>query len=587
MEREEIGPYRILRAIGKGGMATVYEAVREEIERRVAIKVLHREFAMNTEHAERFLNEARAVNRICHPSIVRIDEFGRLPDGTTYLVMELLVGDTVGQRLKSRGGRLAFDEATAIAKDVADALCAVHAKGIVHRDLKPDNIILVAEPVAARGERAKLLDFGIAKLAVAKGGTGTPSGGTLVGSVMGTLWYMSPEQVRDTAQVDAQTDVYALGIVLYQLFSGQVPFFAGSEAELMAAHLRDTPRDLREVVPNLPVSLASLVGRMLAKDPAARPQMQEVVLELGGVLQALASYSSGALPVSAAPVSSPAGQRLATPLTIANPRQPLSARSPVVDAVGERSALSEMERPSTLSGTASERHVSSMARMQRRRVAALSVVLGAALATVILVVVIRRGPRPSARHKDEHGQSAANRPSEAPAALKQAGVSQGRAPQEVQAPPTAPVAALMAPNDATPGSASAYSGAVVSGSAGLSTSAPATDSAMAATDRGKPPHRAPSCKPAKLTGACIQGSMAPALASNIADSLSKVGIQLCSNEQIHLVRNGGGYLFEGARRQVSEKRRNEFNTLLLGAFMGKPMPKNITIQCIEQKGRGK
>jgi serine/threonine protein kinase len=214
-----IGPYRVIRQLGKGGMGVVYEAVHDAIERRVAIKVLHPEYAKDRETAARFFNEARAVNRIEHPSLVQISDYGHTGEGTAYLIMEFLRGESLADRLdrlRAAGQRLAVTEVVRITWQIADALRAAHAKQIVHRDLKPGNLMLVRDPIAPGGERVKVLDFGIAKLM--ENGTRRTS----TGAVMGTPLYMSPEQCRGAGEVDERSDVYSLGAMLYE--SHPLPF---------------------------------------------------------------------------------------------------------------------------------------------------------------------------------------------------------------------------------------------------------------------------------------------------------------------------------------------------------------------------
>ena len=162
MTAQTIGPYRVIREVGKGGMGAVYEAIHPQIERKVAIKVLHPEYAVNQQVVQRFFNEARAVNIVNHPSVVQISEFGQQPDGTAYIVMEFLEGESLGGRMKRLGGKLSVADTLRLTRQVAAALAAAHAKNIVHRDLKPDNVMIVSDPEAPGGERAKILDFGIA-----------------------------------------------------------------------------------------------------------------------------------------------------------------------------------------------------------------------------------------------------------------------------------------------------------------------------------------------------------------------------------------------------------------------------------------
>ena len=279
-DREVIGPYRIVRILGRGGMGMVLEGIHQAIGRRVAIKVLHAELASNAEHAQRFLNEACAANSINHPSIVDVYDMGTLPDGTTYLVMEFIEGETLSRRRESRGGTLPIAEAAWIGREIALAMAAAHNEGIVHRDLKPDNVMLAMHADSARGERVKLLDFGIAKV---RPGLGHAKAQTLIGTVMGTLWYMSPEQLKNTADVDWRADVYSLGALLYHLLTGQPPFRASSEAEQIALHLTQTPLPLRSQDPRIPQPLGDLVDGMLRKDPASRPTMTEVANQLAHV----------------------------------------------------------------------------------------------------------------------------------------------------------------------------------------------------------------------------------------------------------------------------------------------------------------
>jgi serine/threonine-protein kinase len=189
MGEERIGSYRIVRKLGQGGMGEVFEAVHETIERRVAIKLLRPERARNAAAAARFFNEARAVNRIDHPGLVQVSDYGETPDGSIYIVMELLRGETLGQRL-ARRGRLGLAEVLLLCRQVASVLVAVHEKGIIHRDLKPDNMMFVPDPDTPGGERVKLLDFGIAKLTL-EGDAARVR--TSTDMLIGTPVYMSPE----------------------------------------------------------------------------------------------------------------------------------------------------------------------------------------------------------------------------------------------------------------------------------------------------------------------------------------------------------------------------------------------------------
>lgn len=281
-EGQQLGPYRIVRLLGEGGMGAVYEARQEPLDRRVAIKTLHAEHAKNKESIARFFNEAKVLSRLEHPSIVQVSDFGYADDGAAYLAMEYLRGQSLAARLRElsiRGERLALPTALQICVQVADVLGVAHGEGIVHRDLKPENLMLVADPVAPGGERVKVLDFGIAKLTTDQSGvkTGTDQ-------MMGTPAYMSPEQCAGAGGVDAQTDVYALGCVLYELLAGKRPFVADGLGLLLAMHMFEEPTPLISIVPALPAPVAELVHRMLRKDKKQRPTIQEVARDLSNLL---------------------------------------------------------------------------------------------------------------------------------------------------------------------------------------------------------------------------------------------------------------------------------------------------------------
>lgn len=270
------GNFRLIRPIGEGGMGVVYEAEHCQIGRRAAVKILHPEFAEDSEQAQRFLNEARAVNIIRHPGLVEIFEQGQMPDGTLYIVMEFLDGQSLRQWLSGKDQNQSAAAAPRIGLQLARALAASHEKGIIHRDLKPENIMLVADPVRPEEVRAKILDFGIAKLQ-RRSTPGAPSRGvkTEAGAVLGTVQYMAPEQFGQAESVDGAADVFALGVILYELTTGVMPY-AGNSLKLLSTRLVPVRSRNRAVVRRL----AALIERMLTLSESERPSMAQVAAEL-------------------------------------------------------------------------------------------------------------------------------------------------------------------------------------------------------------------------------------------------------------------------------------------------------------------
>jgi serine/threonine protein kinase len=267
-----LGDWRVEDKIGQGGMGTVYAAVHAEIGKRAAIKVVRSELCRSPLTAERFVQEARVVNQIGHPNIVDIFHIGRLRDGRPYLVMELLRGCTLADRLGA--GRMLATDAIDVLLEVCAAMAAAHAHSVVHRDLKPENIFLIEGP-GGRGA-VKIVDWGIAKLTDALPVT---IGLTTTGVMMGTPQYVSPEQARGKS-LDARTDIYSLGAIAYEMFLEGPPFIADNVADIISMHLREAPPPPSDVWPDIPPSLEALLLKMLAKEAEERPTVAEVVSAL-------------------------------------------------------------------------------------------------------------------------------------------------------------------------------------------------------------------------------------------------------------------------------------------------------------------
>ena len=270
-----LGSYRIVSEIGSGGMGVVYLAEHTLIGRKAAVKLLRSD--MPQEYVERFFNEAKAAATLHHPGLVDVFDFGQNKDGSAFIVMEFLQGESLAQRLE-REPRLPIATALAITRSVANALYVAHEQGIIHRDLKPANIFLIADADAPAGVRTKVLDFGIAKLARDRD---VRSVKTQSGAVIGTPRYMSPEQCKNARSVDGRADIYSLGCILYEMLLGVAPFDYDSWAELVGAHIYEVPPRPSEIDPKLPAIVETLLDKMLEKAPENRfASMQDLAQSL-------------------------------------------------------------------------------------------------------------------------------------------------------------------------------------------------------------------------------------------------------------------------------------------------------------------
>ena len=297
---QTLGNFKIVAQLGVGGMGVVYAAEHTLIGKKAAVKVLLPRFSQNADIVQRFFNEAKTAATLQHPGIIDVFDYGKLPTGEAYLVMDFLQGESLTERLK-RDGVVPLAQLVGIARQVAAAVGAAHGKGIVHRDLKPDNVYLEPDAAMPFGIRVKVIDFGIAKLA----DEGSPDEvKTQAGELLGTPFYMSPEQCKGAGDVDHRSDIYALGCIVYQMATGTVPFDAKGTGALIAAHIYEEPPPPRTIDANLAPALEQVILRALAKDPGARQQtMDALIAELDATLSPPAPAS--VQNVSAPTVSSP------------------------------------------------------------------------------------------------------------------------------------------------------------------------------------------------------------------------------------------------------------------------------------------
>ena len=259
------GKYRVARQLGGGAMGLVYEGYHLRLEKAVAIKVLRPELASVEDLRERFEAEARAAAAIGHPNIVTVTDLGQTPNGALYFVMDRLRGESLGERLE-REGKLDVAATVRITSQVLAGLEAAHALKLVHRDLKPDNIFLSKAPGGR--EIAKILDFGIAK---ALASVGKRKQGTRLGSTVGTPLYMSPEQAVASPDIDHRSDLYAMGVILYQMLAGRPPFEGAEPMAVLAAVMTTTPPPLRALCPQAPRALIDLIESAMSRERDHRP----------------------------------------------------------------------------------------------------------------------------------------------------------------------------------------------------------------------------------------------------------------------------------------------------------------------------
>ena len=312
------GKYLVEELIKRGGMGAVYRGKHVLMDKRVAIKVLRPSLAMDDDVVARFSREAKAASRISHPHAVSVTDFGEAENGVVFLVMEYLDGQTLKEIIKTEGA-MSLERTAEIVRQVSGALDAAHEQGVIHRDLKSDNIMLSQ---TNGGDWAKVLDFGIAKIQQPNGVRDIDI--TAANLVIGTPQYMSPEQCSHSGPIDARSDVYSLGIIIYEMLAGKVPFTGESPTVIMMKQVQDDPPSLSEARPDLPAAVVGIVSQALAKQPDNRFQSAgELSKALAEASELEAGSAVAAAPVTVAnsPVVKPADD--VDEETIVTPRHPL------------------------------------------------------------------------------------------------------------------------------------------------------------------------------------------------------------------------------------------------------------------------
>jgi tRNA A-37 threonylcarbamoyl transferase component Bud32 len=322
------GKYLLIRLLGQGGMGEVYEARHTKIGRRIAVKFLHGQYATHPEIARRFENEARAAGEVQHENIAGVYDVGSLPDGTQYLVMEFLDGEDI-DRVIRRERALPLARAADLIVQACQGLDVVHKRGIVHRDLKPANLFVVKR--ANGSDLVKVLDFGIAKL--------RPEGNaaaTATGVALGTPYYMSPEQARGERDIGTRSDIYALGVIFYELLAGRRPHEGDSLLAILHNILTQPPIPLEMVVPGLPEPVYGAVRRAMATNVAERFQ------SVGEFAEAILPYAGGGSLRASQPVGMDA-TRIETAGVRVGPRTPVSGGAPARSVSGMASTGGALE----------------------------------------------------------------------------------------------------------------------------------------------------------------------------------------------------------------------------------------------------
>jgi serine/threonine protein kinase len=303
---QTFGNFQVVRLLGEGGFGEVYEAENPFLQRRAAIKIMHTGMDQDPELVRRFLNEARAASAIRHPNIIDVFDAGVTAEGEPYILMEFLEGDSL-QKAIVQQGPIPLATVQEVARQAGSALSAAHQAGIVHRDLKPENLFLIPDPSLPMGFRVKVLDFGIAKIKHRDEGGSTLK--TQAGLLMGSPSYMSPEQCRDSSDVDLRSDIYSFAIIVYEMLAGVAPFVSTSATEMLVLQITAEPPPLRQYLPDVPEFVEQSVMRALAKDREKRyATVDYFVGALQGTYPALTVQGNAGATMSL--LDRPAGQSL-------------------------------------------------------------------------------------------------------------------------------------------------------------------------------------------------------------------------------------------------------------------------------------
>jgi serine/threonine protein kinase len=467
----EIARYRLERVLGEGGMGRVYLGVQQAIGARVAIKVLSEECTRNAELLDRFFAEAKAVNLIRHENIISVLDLSTLPDGRPFIIMEFIEGQTLAHHV-----RRSFAPIGGVAQvigEVLSGLAAAHAIGIVHRDMKPDNVLVTVEG------HAKVLDFGIAKLAPGLRADVSPR--TKTGALLGTPAYMAPEQISGAQNVDARTDIYAAGIVLYEAVTGAVPFSGATLFDVMRAHLEDAPQPPRQRRGDIPPALEEVILQALAKDPAHRFQSATAMA------QALSHATATLPPEQWRPLSTRGGPRISAAglgspsqaVAYPTPHAPTERQSPPSHMTALGHASDQQQAPGAYRSTAVAPKTESRS---KRTGLIVGLFAAAAIGTGIVLVATSGGAKndrvATAEPAGSGGSATAPVATAAPASTT------------ASPPPTSPSTTTASPEpreassapESTPASTTTGKQKVATAAGGKVTSAPAQRAAPPATD---------------------------------------------------------------------------------------------------------